>query len=321
MKRYASVIAALRRAEDPSIRLKIERDVLGEASPARLRRLEDEIRQSETVRVLLSERDTGGRIAARAYQKWNGPHWVLVMLAELGYPPGDEGLGPLGDQVYDWIMSGEEDPAEPVNGRYRVHASMHGNIVFATTRLGIGGARFRPVVERLLCYQWPDGGWNCDRRPEAATSSFIHTPIALRGLFAHAAAGSGPDARAAIARATDFMLARRLYKRKSTGEAIKSEFTALGYPYYHMYNVLFGLKIMGEGGLLGDARCADALDLLESKYLIDQGFKLEKKPYHHTKSNVHRYTPVRWEKARLGAANQHVTADALVVLAQSGRLG
>lgn len=41
------------------------------------------------------------------YSKWYGAHWILVTLADLGYPPGDQGLVPLREQVYGWLLPGE----------------------------------------------------------------------------------------------------------------------------------------------------------------------------------------------------------------------
>src|SRR5262245_32080831 len=53
------------------------------------------IADSPRVRKLLSERDRHGNIARHPYHKWMGAHWVLVSLADLGYPPGDASLIPM----------------------------------------------------------------------------------------------------------------------------------------------------------------------------------------------------------------------------------
>src|SRR3989475_12467803 len=36
--------------------------------------------------------------------------------------------------------------------------------------LGIADGRTNALVERLLHWQWPDGGWNCDKHSSADTS-------------------------------------------------------------------------------------------------------------------------------------------------------
>jgi hypothetical protein len=50
---------------------------------------------------LLSGRDIDGRLPFHPYDKWFGAHWILSILADLGYPEGDVSLKPLLDQSYD----------------------------------------------------------------------------------------------------------------------------------------------------------------------------------------------------------------------------
>jgi hypothetical protein len=70
--------------------------VLGE-SPDRLADLREEIRHSERVRRLLAPSLSAG--SPGIYAKWQGAHWVLSALADLGYPPGDSALIPLRERV------------------------------------------------------------------------------------------------------------------------------------------------------------------------------------------------------------------------------
>src|SRR3989454_8480602 len=94
MKRSAAaLIPALLGSADPSIRWKTHVHVLGEEPDSKsIRLLREEIRSSPTVRALLSRRDQLGRPGTRrqVYYKWQGLHWVLASLADLGYPEGDE---------------------------------------------------------------------------------------------------------------------------------------------------------------------------------------------------------------------------------------
>ena len=128
------------------------------------------------------------------------------------------------------------------------------------------------LAERPLHWQWPDGGWNCDKNPAADTSSFCETLLPMRGPAAYSGAGNGAHggvARAAVGRAAEVLLVRRLAYRVSTGELTRPEFAKLHYPLYWHYDVLGGLKAMADVSMLGDARCGDALDLLESLRLAD----------------------------------------------------
>lgn len=58
----------------------------------------------------------------------------------------------------------------PLKGRdgwrlARAHASHEGNALAVCSRLGLGrDLRAELLAEPLVRWQWPDGGWNCDRR-------------------------------------------------------------------------------------------------------------------------------------------------------------
>lgn len=331
-------IDALLASAEPSIRFKLRVGVLGEAvdSPE-IVALREEIRHSPRVRALLAGRDGSGRWPGRAaYKKWQGAHWVLVTLADLGHPPGDPELEPLRDQLQQtWLaphyFSEYEHPGGGASrrrgvpimeGRYRRCASQQGNALYALSTLGLADDDTLRLTERLLHWQWPDGGWNCDRRPSADTSSFMETLTPLRGLVAYAAGGRA-DARirAAIERAAEVFLSRRLYQRRSDGSTIDADFTRLHYPLYWHYDILGGLKVMAEAGLLGDDRCRDALDLLERKRLPEGGFPAEGRYYRtSTDPTISGGEVVEWGRVDPRAANAWVSADALAVLAAAGRL-
>src|SRR6266581_7508601 len=132
--------------------------------------LQDAIKTSERVRSLLAMRDAHGKLPSHPYSKWYGAHWVLVALADLDYPPGDETLIPLREQVYEWLFSDSRLRSikqYTIAGRTRMCASMEGNAIFALLKLGLADERIDSLINRLLAWQWPDGGWNCDKKPEA----------------------------------------------------------------------------------------------------------------------------------------------------------
>ena len=49
------------------------------------------------------ERRTDNRL--RVYKKWQGIHWILTDLADIGYPPGDESLIPSRDFEMLWLFN------------------------------------------------------------------------------------------------------------------------------------------------------------------------------------------------------------------------
>ena len=69
-----------------------------------------------------------------------------------------------------------------MEGRYRRCASQQGYCLYYLLKLGFENQGIHKLAERLLHWQWPDGGWNCDKDPKASTSTLIHTAIALKGL-------------------------------------------------------------------------------------------------------------------------------------------
>jgi hypothetical protein len=333
----SEIIHALLAHPEPAVRWRLRTEVLEEpADSAPLRRLRAEIPGSPVVRQLLAGRAADGRLTGPSvYGKWQGAHWVLAALADLGYPPGDESLYPMRDQVLDtWLnpnffheFAVEKKDASyrgrgvPVmQGRYRRCGSQQGNALRFLTVLGLcppgepAGDRLAALVERLLYWQWPDGGWNCDRRPEAAMSSVAETLLPMRGLAAYAAATGDKDARAGAERAAEVLLERQVAYRRTTGELIKAEVGQLHWPLYWHYDVLGGLKGLAEVGALADPRCARALDLLAAKRLPDGGWPAEKRYYRTSPELALGNDNVDWGGTAKRRSNPWVTLDGLLVL-------
>jgi hypothetical protein len=332
------IVDELLTSPEPSIRWKVRANVLGEnPGSAAMRALADEIRRSPRARALLSRRGSDGRLVAGRgiYAKWQGAHWVLATLADTGYPVSDPALAPVRDQVVDaWLgesfyrevdVERKEDvynyDAVPVmRGRYRRCASQQGSALLSMVRLGLLDERAGRLVERLLHWQWPDGGWNCDKDPTADTSSFMETLLPMRALAAYAAVTDDSVARAAADRAAEVFLDRRLYRRRSDGRVIRAEFTMLHYPLYWHYDILGGLRAMAELRRLNDPRCADALELLESKRLDDGGWPAERRYYKTSTTIALGNDNVDWGGTSERRMNPWVTADALFVMTAAGRI-
>jgi hypothetical protein len=329
---HGPIVDMLLASAEPSIRWKVRTQVLGEAPDSgEIVKLRTEIQSSERVRRLLAPCFTADRPGV--YAKWQGAHWILAALADLGYPPGDTALHPLREQVLTtWLDESYYAEFEaaaksavyrrrgvPVmEGRYRRCASQQGNALWFLITLGLADERCGDLVERLLHWQWPDGGWNCDKNPAADTSSFCETLLPMRGLAAYSAMDSGAAATAAR-RAAEVLLTRRLAYRISTGALMRPEFAKLHYPLYWHYDVLGGLKGLAGLGLLADERCTDALDLLESLRVAD-GWPAHARYYQMSADIAPHHDSVDWGGTSTRRANPWVTADALAVLHAAGRL-
>jgi len=332
-------IASLLKSVEPSVRWKTRVRVLGENPRSRdIRALSEEIRESPRIRALLSLRGRFGRVGtARAvYYKWQGLHWVLAALAELGYPPGDKSLFPIRDRVVgfwtdpryfrEFQAKTRAQAYRPgwvpvLEGRHRRCASQQGNALRSVLALGIADERADALVERLRHWQWPDGGWNCDRDPAAHTSSFHETWLPMLGLAAYARENKNRAAARAADRAAEVFLGRRLFKRISDGRVMQPDIVALHYPHYWHYDILAGLMAMAELGKIRDPRCAAALDLLEEKRLPDGGWPAERRYYKVSpKALLASADYVNWGGTSRSRMNEWVTVDALAALHAAGRL-
>jgi hypothetical protein len=332
------IVDQLMRSEEPGVRYKVLVGVLG-ADPVsvEVRQVQREIEASPRVQQLLSGRRSDGLIEPvnHVYSKWKGAHWVLGTLADIGYPSGDESLRPAMGQVLEhWLqpfyfkelVTQKAPPAQQrtgvlvMQGRARRCASQQGLALFSAMRLGLVDERVHQLVERLLHWQWPDGGWNCDREPEAVNSSFWETAIPLRGLAAYARLTDDPLAWQAVRRAGEVFLERRLFRRRSDSAVMNPQFVLLHYPCYWHYDILHGLKIMAEASLIGDPRCQEPLDLLESKRLPDGGWAAEERFYRTTDDQKSGVEIVKWGVVGKSSLNEWVTADALTVMKAAGRL-
>jgi hypothetical protein len=160
-----------------------------------------------------------------------------------------------------------------VNGLTRRHASMEGNAVYAFSRLGFADhSSTRRLVEALIEWQWPDGGWNCDPRRTAHRSSFHESVTPALGLAAHAQQTGDAAALAAAHRTAELLLQHRLVRSHRTGEPIHPSWTRPHYPPYWHYDVLQGLRLLHALDRLDDPRASDALDMLEDSRRRDGTF-------------------------------------------------
>lgn len=332
----SNIVDRLLESDDPCVQYKTLLRVQGEDPVSKtMRKLAGEIKVSKRVRRLLSVRDANGRTPGHVHALYTGAHWILAILADMGYPPGDEELLALRDQVYERCLhpehtaervverEAERDKYRPgvpiIQGRARRCASQEGNALWSTLALGIADERADQLARNLIRWQWPDGGWNCDRKANAVNSSFMESLIPLRALALHGRMRDSSASQEAAARAAEVFLKRRLYRRQRDGSVISEDFVKLHYPCYWQYDILFGLKVMAEVGVLGDPRCAEALDLLESKRLPDGGYPAERRHYHVVDEPEHGGSMVDWGGTSRKRMNEFVTVDALYVLRKAGR--
>ena len=132
------------------------------------------------------------------------------------------------------------------------------------------------VVARLLGEQLEDGGWNCEAENGSVRSSFHTTINVLEGLLAHErATGGSAESIAARRRGEEYLLERKLFRRKSTGEVVDPAWLQFSFPTRWHYDVLRALDYFRAAGDPPDPRMDEAIDLLRSKQQPDGTWLLE----------------------------------------------
>ncbi len=325
--RRRPIVKELLSSSNPTIRYKTYKLLLDEPEDSpKMLSLRKSIKKSLMAKRLLSHRRSDGTIDAHPYRKWQGPHWTLYSLAEIDYPCGGRSLLSMRDQAYNWLLEekhlkypssllipGQED-------RFRRCASQEGNAIWYSIKLGIDDQRTKILVQRLKKWQWPDGGWNCDKRPQARKSSVIESLIPLRALHLAGERYNDSEALEYADKTAAYFLKRKLYRRLKDGKMILPDFDKIHYPVF-FYDVLFVLLVMAEIGKITDRRCSEALDILQLKQLPDGGFPLERKNCKTSNTIITRGSFADWGEWGKRKTNPFVTIYALYVLKCAGRFG
>jgi hypothetical protein len=273
---------------DPAIRWQVLQDLVGapaEEAAAERARVETEGWGAH----LLALRDPDGQWAGGACfprsvadawragvqpdfshgQPWTATLPTLVLLRDLGLDPA----GPAARETIRlvaancrWEHDGEpffDGEVEPcINGR----------------TLSIGayfGVDVDALAARLLDDQLDDGGWNCEAENGATVSSFDSTICVLEGLLEYElSAGTVPVAGARL-RGEEYLLERRLFRRRTTGEVPEPRWLEFSWPPRWHYDVLRALDHLRRAGGAPDVRIAEAVQVVGDKRGPDGRWLLE----------------------------------------------
>jgi len=267
---------------DPAIRWQAMRDLTGAPADAVA---------AERARVaaegwgarLLSLQAADGRWGGAAWNRgWTSTMHVLMLLRELGLDPTCEParrtVGLVRDRV-TWKGCGPpECDANPFFAG-EVEPCINGQVA------GVGayfGVDVRGLVDRLLAEQLADGGWNCEAERGSTRASFNTTICVLEALLEHERRGGGrPEVTAARRRGEEYLLERRLFRRRSTGEAVAhcrksgASPTSFAFPTWWHYDVLRALDYLRAAGVAPDERASEAIEMVASKRGGDGRWALE----------------------------------------------
>ena len=267
---------------DPSIRWQVMRD-LTDASPDEVAAERSRVSTEGWGARILSQQSAGGRWGGAAWNRgWNSTMHALWLLRQLGLDPASaearRAVALVREHV-TWQGCGPDECADNPFFVGEVEPCINGQVATA-------GAYFaqdvRGIVERLLGEQLPDGGWNCDAENGSTRSSFNTTICVLEAVLEYERAlGATPEVTAARLRGQEYVLDRRLFRRKTTGEVIERDrkggatWTRFAFPTWWHYDVLRGLDYLRSAGVTPDARVDEAIALVKSKCDDDGRWPLE----------------------------------------------
>ncbi|MFL6134236.1 MAG: hypothetical protein ACJ72A_15625 [Nocardioidaceae bacterium] len=202
-------------------------------------------------------------------QPWTSTLPTLMLLRDLGLDPAS----PSARETISLVAANcrWEHAGQPFfDGE--VEACINGRT------LSIGayfGADVDSLVSGLLDDQLDDGGWNCWTEQGATVSSFDSTMCVLEGLLEYELSGGGVAVAAARRRGEEYLLERRLFRRKSTGEVPAERFRQFSWPPRWHYDVLRALDYFSGTGDPPDGRVAEAVQLVRDKRQPDGTWLLE----------------------------------------------
>ena len=250
---------------DPSIRWQVMRDLQNAPAEAVAAERANVATHGWGAR-LLALQGPDGQWGGKAWsQDWTDTFHVLELLRRLGLDPASDqarrAVGLVRDHI-TWRDPEFETPwADNPFFDGEVEPCINGNTVASGAYFGVD---MTSLVDRLLGEQLSDGGWNCEVENGATVSSFGTTINVLEGLLEYErAAGGSATVTEARRRGEAYMLERRMYFGKTSGEIIDLDWLHFSYPHWYHYDILRGLDYLRDAGVRPDERVVDAITVVE----------------------------------------------------------
>jgi hypothetical protein len=257
---------------DPSIRWQVLRDLTDAPADEVAAERAKVAREGIGAQLLALQASDGAWGGAAWNRGWDSTMHVLWLLRHLGLDPASadarRAVGLVRDNVKwaGWgppecpdnpFFAGEEEPC--INAQIATPGAYFGQDV-------------RGLIDRLLGEQLADGGWNCEAPGNSTRSSFNTTICVLEALLEYEQSiEPDPVVTASRLRGQEYLLDRRLFRRRSTGEVIAhdrkggADWTHFAFPTWWHYDVLRGLDYFRAAGPTPDERVAEAVALVASK--------------------------------------------------------
>jgi hypothetical protein len=269
-------------ASDPAIRWQVFRDLLDAPADVVAAERAKIVTEGWGARLLALQGDDGQWAGGACFpdsghwrKEIEGQPWIstlptLQLLHDFGVDPDAAPVRQAIERVRQscrWEHAGQpffDGEVEPcINGR--------------TVTLGVYfGENMEALVQRLVSEQLEDGGWNCETENGSVRSSFATTINVLEGLLEHEQkTGGSPESISARRRGEEYLLERKLLRRKSTGEVVRQSWLQFSFPVWWHYDVLRSLEYFRSTGEAPDSRLEEAIHLVRSKQQSDGCWLLE----------------------------------------------
>jgi len=244
---------------DPSIRWQVMRDLGGEANDAVAAERSRIASEGWGAKLLDRQRPDGKWGDGTSEPQWASTLHTLLLLRVMGLDPGSARTRAMVRVVRDRVTWGPEFGDSPFF-EGEVEPCINGGTLALGSYFGESSDR---LVDRLLGEQLKDGGWNCEAERGSVRSSFHTTICVLEGLLEYEKAkGANAAVTNARARAHEYLLERRMFRRLSTGKVIDPSWTRFSFPTTWHYDVLRGLDYLRGAGVERDERVAEAIGLV-----------------------------------------------------------
>ncbi|HEY3836456.1 MAG TPA: hypothetical protein VGL72_07790 [Bryobacteraceae bacterium] len=247
---------------------------LTDASPAAIAETRARVPHQGIGAAILACQGADGPWHLAGEPDWLPTLYTFILLRATGVDPGDPAVESAVARLEAGYQWDEEFRDKPYKSFFEgeVEPCINGGV------LALGAYFGRPaesLMRRLVSEQLDDGGWNCEA-PRSSRSSFHTTICVLEGLLEYErAAGPVPEIAAARRRGEEYLIERRLFRRRSTGEVALSAFLEFAYPPRYHYDILRALDYLRDAGVQPGPRIEEAVHVVESRHQADGRWLLD----------------------------------------------
>ncbi|MGM0642094.1 MAG: hypothetical protein ACQESN_11805, partial [Thermotogota bacterium] len=252
-------------AGDISVQYQMHRDIFCE-DKLKINRLQSQIHEKGWGNLLMSKRDPKTKLWGNGLYspKWISTHYTLLELKNMGIKPDNAEYIESAILLLNnmWFNKGKVS-------KYKFQdMCVAAMILSITTYSKIKSEKIYEIIDYIMENKLTDGGWNCFWERGSKKSS-LHTTIsvleAIRDYLNNNYEYKKYELKIRKKEAEELLLRRRIFKKLSSDEIIKPEFTRFPYPSRWKYNFLRALDYFQSVDKKYDPRMNEAINLLLKK--------------------------------------------------------